>query len=197
MRRAWRSTQGTGGRGGKPRTCPGWRGRSRSGSGAPRHSRRANHRQDGRRRELVVEIHEDLEGVCITAELPEDVVPGLGDLFAGAGGLLDVIEGAEGLLELLFLEIQAQEVVQDFRLFGELRKDALVHLDDHVVLTGGLIEVRQAALVPVVVRVQLRRLAEMGDGGVGIPQHRLVQAQVVPDGVVVGSRLGEGLEQGA
>ena len=37
----------------------------------------------------------------------------------------------------------------------------------------------------------------MGDGGVGIPQHRLVQAQVVPDGVVVGSRLGKGLEQGA
>ena len=157
----------------------------------------SHHRQDGRGRELVVEVHEGLDGLVIAAELPQDVVPGLDGLFAGAGGLLDVVEGAEGLLELLFLEIQVQEVVQDLRLVRELRQDALVHLDDHVVLAGGVIEVRQAALVPVVVRVQLHGLAEVGGRRVGVAQHRLVQAQVIPDGVVVGSRLGKGLEQGA
>ena len=58
----------------------------------------AHHRQDGGGRELVVEVHEGLDGFLVAAELPQDVVARPGGLLAGAGGLLDVVEGAERLL---------------------------------------------------------------------------------------------------
>jgi hypothetical protein len=60
-----------------------------------------------------------------------------------------------------------------------------------------VIEIRQAAFVPVVVRVDLHGLPQAGDGGVGIAQHRIVQAQVIPDGIIVRGRLGKGLEKGS
>ena len=148
-----------------------------------------HHRKDGRGGELVVEVLEGRDGLFVLAHLPQDVIPGADGLLARADDFLDVVQRLQRLLVLVLLEIQAQQVVEDIGLVREFLEDAFVHLDDHVILAGGVVEVRQTALVPIVVRIQLHGLPQTGDGRVGVAQHGLVQTQVIPDGVVVGSRL--------